>query len=111
MKEEQALVHSVMTWLELAGILHYRVRNTGTIIHRPGGVVFGRDRYWRSQLGAPDILAWRSGKSYALELKSKAGRVRPEQTTWLQRFATEGGTAVVVRSLEEVQELFGNKIK
>jgi hypothetical protein len=110
MTPEQQLVHQVMTWLELVGILHYRIRNTGTIIHRPGGVVFGRDRYWRSQVGAPDILAWLNGKFYALELKSKTGRVRPEQTTWLQRFAAEGGKAVVIRSLDEVQALFAGKL-
>lgn len=110
MKPEQALTHQVMTWLELRGILHYRVRNTGTIIHRPGGVVFGRDRYYRQQRGCADILAWRNGMSYAFELKAPKGRVRPEQSEWLARFAAAGGTACVVRTLEEVAAALGEKL-
>lgn len=110
MKPEQALTHQVMAWLELRGILHYRVRNTGTIIHRPGGVVFGRDRYFRQQRGCADILAWKDGRAYAFELKAPKGRVRPEQSEWLARFEVAGGTACVVRSLEEVAEAMGEKI-
>lgn len=104
MKPEQALTHQVMTWLALKNILHYRVRNTGTIIHRPGGVVFGPDRYFRQQRGCADILAWKDGKAYAFELKSPTGRLRPEQAEWLNRFSNEGGIAVVVRRLEDIEE-------
>ena len=106
MKPEQALTHQVMTWLALNNILHYRVRNTGTIIHRPGGVVFGRDRYWRQQQGCADILAWKGGKFYAIELKSHTGRLSQAQMEWLKRFEAEGGIAKVARSLDDVESIF-----
>jgi hypothetical protein len=106
MKPEQQLVHQTMQWLELKGILHYRTRTSGTMIHTPRGMVFGRDKYFRSQKGCPDILAWRAGKAYALELKSQKGRVTPEQSAWIDRFEREGFTARVVRSLDEVIAVF-----
>lgn len=107
MKPEQQLAHQVMTWLALKNILHYRTRNTGTIVHRPGGITFGRDRYWRTQQGCPDILAWRNGKAYAFELKSEKGRLTLEQRTWLARFNQEGGVGIVARSLEDVMGVLG----
>jgi len=110
LKPEQQLTHQVMTWLGLRNILAYRTRNTGTIVHGPRGVVFGRDRYFRQQRGCADILAWKAGHAYAFELKAPKGRVRPEQAEWLQRFAAAGGTACVVRSLEEVAAALGEKI-
>ena len=110
MKPEQQLVHQVMTWLALRNILAYRTRNTGTIIHGPRGVVFGRDRYFRQQRGCADILVWKDGKAWAFELKAPNGRVSPEQSEWLQRFAAAGGTACVVRSLEEVAAALWEKI-
>lgn len=91
-----------MTWLGLRNILHVRVRNSGTIIHGKGGVFFGRDRYARQQNGVADILAWKGGKAYAIELKSAVGRLRPEQKAWLDRFTEEGGIAFVARSLDDV---------
>lgn len=102
-REEQALSNAVMNYLSIKGILHYKVRNTGSIIHkRGGGLAYGRDRYATTQRGAPDILAWDNGKAYAFELKSKKGRVSTEQEEWLSKFRDEGGIGMVVRSLDEV---------
>ena len=102
-REEQALSNAVMNYLAIKGILHYRVRNSGTIIHRPGGgIAYGRDRYAVTQRGTPDILAWDNGKAFAFELKSSKGRVRPEQEEWLSKFRDEGGIGAVVRCLDEV---------
>ena len=106
-RTEQGLSNQVMNFLAVKGILHYRVRNTGTVVHkRGGGLAFGRDRYAITQRGAPDILAWHGGKSYAFELKSSTGRVRPEQSAWLETFISHGGIGKVVRSLDEVMEFF-----
>jgi Holliday junction resolvase len=105
-REEQALSNAVMNYLEIKGILHYRVRNTGTIIHkRGGGIAYGRDRHAVTQRGTPDILAWHNGKAYAFELKSSKGRIRQEQEEWLSKFRDEGGKGYVVRSLDEVIQI------
>lgn len=105
-REEQALSNAVMNYLAIKGILHYRVRNTGTIIHKKGGgLAYGRDRYAMTQRGAPDILAWDNGRAYAFELKSKKGRVRPEQQQWISKFNEQGGIGMVVRSLDDVMNV------
>ena len=105
-REEQALSNAVMNYLAIKGILHYRVRNTGTIIHkRGGGIAYGRDRYGMTQRGAPDILAWDNGRAYAFELKSQKGRVRPEQEEWISKFNEQGGIGMVVRSLDDVMNV------
>lgn len=105
-REEQALSNAVMNYLSIKGILHYKVRNTGSIIHkRGGGICYGRDKYAITQRGAPDILAWDNGKSYGFELKSSTGKVRPEQEEWLSRFRDEGGIGMVVRTLDEVMNV------
>lgn len=105
-REEQALSNAVMNYLAIKGILHYRVRNTGTIIHkRGGGLAYGRDRYSTTQRGAADILAWHNGKAYAFELKSQKGRVRPEQQQWISKFNEQGGIGMVVRSLDDVMNV------
>jgi hypothetical protein len=105
-REEQDLSNAVMNYLAIKGILHYRVRNTGTIIHkRGGGIAYGRDRYSTTQRGAPDILAWDNGKAYGFELKSQKGRIRPEQEEWLSKFRDEGGIGMVIRSLDEVMNI------
>ena len=105
-REEQALSNAVMNYLAIKGVLHYRVRNTGTIVHtRGGGLAYGRDRYAVTQRGAPDILAWDNGKAYAFELKSQKGRVRPEQQQWISKFNEQGGIGMVVRSMDDVMNV------
>ena len=102
-RDAQELSNAVMAYLAIKNVLHYKVRNGGTIFTRPGGGIgYGRDKYWRTQRGAPDILAWDNGKAYAFELKSAKGKTSPEQEDWLSRFRDEGGIGMVVRSLDEV---------
>jgi hypothetical protein len=45
--------------------------------------------------GAPDLLLWHAGKSYALELKAQAGRVSESQAAMLDRLS-KAGVAVAV---------------
>lgn len=105
-REEQNLVNMILTLFRFRDIHHCHVRNSGTIIHTPMGLRFGKNMF--PQPGVPDILAWRNGRSIAIEVKSPGGRLRPEQAQWLDRFQREGGTALVARSLEDVQKLLKN---
>jgi VRR-NUC domain-containing protein len=105
-RHEQILVNSILTLLTYKKVLHVHVRNTGAVIRRgDGSLTFGRSMF--SQKGVPDILAWRGGKSFGLECKSPTGRVSPEQKEWLERFEKEGGVGRVIRSIDEVLDLFG----
>lgn len=45
----------------------------------------------------------RVGMFFALEVKTATGRVRPEQTTWLELVRRMGGFAAVVRSVDEAK--------
>jgi VRR-NUC domain len=41
----------------------------------------------------------------SIEVKTAAGRIRPDQKQWLQAVAAAGGIAGVARSVEEAQQL------
>jgi len=103
---EQGIVNQIQTFLTLRKIPHYRVRNVRNIVTRNGRTFFGRSRF--NQNGAPDFFAWHDKKAYAIEVKSKTGRLTPEQTTWLGAFqALGGGQVIIARSLEDVQRGMG----
>lgn len=105
---EQGLVNQIMLWLAYSSILYIHHRNSGAIYHdrASGQVRYGRSNF--TQRGAPDILAWKAGKFYAIEVKSPTGRVSPEQTSWHQRFIAQGGVCIVARTLEDVQREFNS---
>lgn len=55
-----------------------------------------------AQAGAPDLLVCYLGRFIALEVKAdKGGRVSPQQSLMLRKIEAAGGTAQVVRSVDE----------
>jgi hypothetical protein len=64
---------------------------------------------WQGQMsvkGVPDIVGLfpKSGRLFAVEVKTDRGRVRPEQQDFMDRINAEGGLAFVAHSVEEVME-------
>lgn len=59
------------------------------------------------QPGAPDLLILWKGRVIGLELKTRGGRLSPEQMAFSMRWTTAGGVYAVARSLEEVAALLG----
>lgn len=110
MTPEQVIINQIMTWLAVKGILHYRTKTGGAIIHTRNGIKFGREKWRHTQVGCPDIFVFKNGRTYGLEVKSSNGRVSPDQAMWLERLTREGGVGIVVRSLEEVAAALGEKI-
>ncbi len=56
--------------------------------------------------GASDILGiLKGGRFLATEVKSKKGRVSPQQEQFLAEIEARGGVAFVARSVEEVEKL------
>jgi hypothetical protein len=51
--------------------------------------------------GAPDVLLWYAGKSFALELKSENGRVSEEQADLLRRLSETGVVTAVAHSIDQ----------
>lgn len=53
--------------------------------------------------GCPDVLGQlRDGRLLGVEVKSRTGRVRPEQTVFLERVRFAGGVAFVARDCRDV---------
>ena len=50
--------------------------------------------------GAPDLLLWCDGKSFALELKAAAGRVTESQREMLDRLSKAGVFTAIARGLD-----------
>jgi hypothetical protein len=47
----------------------------------------------------------RMGLFLSIEVKTKTGRVRPEQQNWLDQITTAGGHAIVARSVSDTDNL------
>ncbi|GAB6170829.1 MAG: VRR-NUC domain-containing protein [Peptococcaceae bacterium] len=53
--------------------------------------------------GIPDIVACINGRFYAFEVKTEAGKVTKLQRATIKKILAAGGTAVVVRTVDEVR--------
>ena len=59
--------------------------------------------------GCPDVLGQlRDGRLLGVEVKAKTGRLRPEQTIFLERIRGAGGVAFVARDLRDVMRELSN---
>ena len=59
--------------------------------------------------GCPDVLGQlKDGRLLGVEVKAKAGRLRPEQALFLERIRGAGGVAFVARDCRDVREQLKN---
>ena len=59
--------------------------------------------------GCPDVLGQlKDGRLLGVEVKAKAGRLRPEQALFLERIRCAGGVAFVARDCRDVREQLNN---
>jgi len=83
-------------------------QNSGTFQERNRD---GSTRYIRAntQKGMSDIMGiLKDGRTLAIEVKSRTGRMRPGQEEFLQTIRQAGGVAGVCRSVEDAQRLLGD---
>lgn len=77
---------------------------------RLGWAVYHTHDSRKSTPGFPDLVMLRGERCLVFELKTARGRVKPEQTTWLELFNNAGINARIVRPkdlddvLAELQE-------
>ena len=86
---------------------HWR-QNSGTFAERNRD---GSTRYIRANTakGMSDIMGvLKDGRTLAIEVKSRTGRMRPGQEEFLQTIRQAGGVAGVCRSVEDAQRLLGD---
>ena len=82
--------------------------NSGTFQERNRD---GSTRYIRANTarGMSDIMGiLKDGRTLAIEVKSRTGRMRPGQEEFLQTIRSAGGVAGVCRSVEDAQRLLGD---
>ena len=86
----------------------------GQALRDPEGVFLRDARHVRMGLfpGSGDLIGWRTvtvGKPIAqflsIEIKTKPGRVRPDQQNWLDQITTAGGHAIIARSVSDTDNL------
>src|SRR5262245_24158001 len=51
--------------------------------------------------GAPDLLLWHAGRSYAIELKANGGRVSDAQADMLERLGKAGVATAVCHGIDQ----------
>jgi hypothetical protein len=97
---ESALVRAVLGYLALRKIVAWRVNAGGLAVGSGKGRRFVR----LAPAGCGDILAILppAGRLLSLELKRPGGRLRPSQARWIDLVRSQGGLALVVRSLDEL---------
>lgn len=99
---EDRLQRAVCQLLDAKRLLYCHVPNGGKRGKREAGRFVGLG----VKRGVPDILIFTQpvcgACGVAIELKSKTGRVRPEQEKWLQDLRNEGWHTAVCQSIDQV---------
>jgi hypothetical protein len=99
---ESALLAQVRQWLTLKRVFHWRANSGGGT--RGGRPIKG------NPAGTPDLLAvLPGGRLCGIELKSKAGRLRPAQAAWFANATRAGALCLIVRDLRELIDAFAKE--
>jgi hypothetical protein len=91
----------------------------GKALRDPEGVFLRDARHVRMGLfpGSGDLIGWRTvtvtpdmvGKPIAqflsIEVKTPTGRIRPDQSNWLEQVNLHGGHAIIARSISDTDSL------
>lgn len=100
---EAALQRSVLT------ALAYLLPRDAFFTHFPlggGGYKHGaRMKQLGARRGVPDLCILWNGTSYWLELKSKTGRISPEQFATMQTMKLAGAKVDVVRNMDQLRDV------
>lgn len=60
--------------------------------------------------GIPDIICCIDGRFFAFEVKNENGKATKLQEATIRKIKAAGGTAAVVRSVEEVKDVIGGAV-
>lgn len=91
---ESMIVSACLKLLELRRILAWRANQIPV-----------KGRTFRGLRGVSDIIGvLDDGRLLAVEVKTETGRIRPEQTAFLDAVRERGGVAMIVRSVAELNE-------
>jgi VRR-NUC domain len=98
-RPEQALQRALIEHLRVRGadgVVYLHPANGGARSAIEGAILKGMGVV----PGAPDLLMWHQGRSYALELKAEAGRVSESQADMLGRLGKAGVLTAVCHGID-----------
>lgn len=100
MKSEANIQNAIMIALAESGCLIWR-NNTGILKDKTGRPIkFGLCK------GSSDLIGLTpSGQFLAVEVKTATGRVRPEQTAFIDAVRKNGGRAGIARSVDDALKI------
>lgn len=77
--------------------------------HVPGCFCWKEHGGMYGTAGIPDIICCYRGRFYGFEVKTEVGRPTKLQEATIRRINEAGGTALIVRSVEEVRRVLEEK--
>lgn len=103
MTPEKRIEMQVCSWLKYKGYFFWKNESHG--VWDPIRKAFRSNKNPYRIKGVSDILGvMAGGKILAIEVKSKTGRVSPEQTVFLKLVNACGGKGFVARSIEDLEK-------
>jgi len=105
---EKVIEYEILQLLKSRGVFCWKNDRQGTF--DPTKRVFRANKNPHKIKGVSDILGIFFGKFLAIEVKSKTGRVSPEQSEFLSNVNKNGGIAFVARSSKDVEDYLSKVI-
>lgn len=100
-QEESKLKHDICVYLRLKKIFFWTPRTSG--IWNKERRVFMRLNGIGDRVGVADIIGIHNKMFFAIEVKTKTGKITENQLSFLEDVNANGGVGFVARSVEDVQ--------
>ena len=101
---EGTIQKAILDNLMYRGILCWREARIPTPIRRGRKIVAFR-RADPHTIGIPDVFCVIKGKLIGIEVKTAKGKQSDEQIAWQEKLEKAGGTYILARSWEDVEEV------
>lgn len=105
---EAKIQHDCLMWLNTHGFYAWRNNSTGLFDAQKG--VYRKPQGFAIN-GVSDIIAFKDGVTYFIEVKGPMGELRKSQANFGAQCALHGVPYIVVRSLEELMGRFGYELE
>lgn len=102
---EKEIETAILEWLNLQPNCK-AWKNNSVGVFDPYKKVFRKSHSKFSQKGTSDIIGIFCGLMICIEVKSRKGRLSPEQSLFLEAMSNLGACAFVARSLDDVIQVF-----
>jgi penicillin-binding protein-related factor A (putative recombinase) len=99
---EKQIENSILSWLEMKGIYAWKTKTVGTFDVRSGKFIRSSRLYRKGVADVIGILPGQ-GRLFAIEVKSRKGKLQAHQKEFLDKVQSKGGLAFVARSIDEVE--------